>query len=286
MLPEITIVTPSYNQGQFLEETICSVLSQNYPRLEFIVVDGGSTDNSVEIIRRYAAKIDYWLSEKDRGQSDALWKGFSRAKGELLGWLNSDDIFYPSALRIIGEAYEANRGSLVAGNVSVFFDHDRNDARTIRQQNLNKLDMIAAWRRKAIYSQPGVFFPRAAYEQAGGIDRSLRWIMDRDLMIRMLRTHEVKYVPETIAGARLHEAAKTCAQAGNQSAEVFEVSRRYWSELGYSERACRFYSVLGLGRSALGRIYHRDPRALPALLGGMAKMAKGDVVGNGFAHQS
>jgi glycosyltransferase involved in cell wall biosynthesis len=285
LLPKISIVTPSYNQGQFLEETIRSVLSQNYPRLEFIIMDGGSTDNSVEIIQRYAPKIDYWVTEKDNGQADALRKGFARATGELLGWLNSDDIFHPHALLAIGETYEAYSNCLIAGNVSVFSGSQSIHSHTIRQRNLNQLDMIEAWTRRATYSQPGVFFPRAAYQQAGGVDPTLRWIMDRDLMIRMLRTHEVKYVERTVAGARLHAAAKTCAQAGHLCAEVFQVSRRYWNELSYSERACRFYSVLGLGRSALGRIYHRDLRALPALISEMTKMATGNFVRNEFAHQ-
>lgn len=286
MLPKITIITPSYNQGCFLEETIRSVLSQDYPRLEYMILDGGSLDGSVEIIQRYADRIDYWISEKDGGQSDALKKGFARATGELMGWLNSDDIFHPGALRAIGEAYQANPGCMVAGNVSVFSGEDQETLRTIRQQNLEEHEMIAAWRRKAVYSQPGVLFPRDAYIQAGGVDASLRWIMDRDLMIRMLKTHKVNYVDKTVAGARLHAAAKTCAEAGNLCAEVFQVSRRYWKTLGCSERACRFYSLLGLGRSALGRVYHRDPRALPPLLTEMANMATGRYTTSSFAHNS
>src|SRR6266568_6466389 len=102
MLPAITIVTPSYNQGAFIEQTVRSVLSQDYPRLQYIVMDGGSTDCSPDIIRRYANQLDYWISEQDKGQSDALKRGFCRAAGDLLGWVNSDDILYPGALWRIG----------------------------------------------------------------------------------------------------------------------------------------------------------------------------------------
>ena len=104
MLPSITIITPSYNQGKFLEEAICSVLSQNYARLQYMIIDGRSTDCSRDVIGRYANKLDYWISEKDHGQSEALGKGFCRATGDLLGWLNADDILYPGALRRVGES--------------------------------------------------------------------------------------------------------------------------------------------------------------------------------------
>lgn len=159
MLPAISIVTPSYNQGDFLEEAICSVLSQNYPRLQYMVIDGGSTDCSRDVISRYSSKLDYWISEKDRRQSDALRKGFSRATGDLLGWLNSDDILYPGALRRVGEAYEASAACIIAGNVVVFSEGKPQKSRIIRQRHLNVRDMVAIWTGRACYSQPGTFFP-------------------------------------------------------------------------------------------------------------------------------
>ncbi|NVO00781.1 MAG: glycosyltransferase, partial [Geobacteraceae bacterium] len=106
--PKITIVTPSYNQGRFLEKTILSVLDQGYPNLEYIVIDGGSTDESVEIIKKYADRLTYWVSEPDRGQSHAINKGFERATGEIFGWLNSDDWYHPGALQAVAEAFAAN----------------------------------------------------------------------------------------------------------------------------------------------------------------------------------
>ncbi len=271
MLPTITIVTPSYNQGHFLDEAICSVLSQAYPRLQYMVIDGGSTDSSRDVIARYSSKLDYWIIQKDRGQSDALRKGFSRASGDLMGWLNSDDILYPGALQRIAKAYEANPGSIIAGHVAVFSER-KSCEWIIKQRHLSVHDMVAIWTGKACYSQPGVFFPRQAYQRAGGIDVALHLCMDHDLMNRMLRTHSVAYVNEIIAGARLHPQSKTCSQAGAQIAEAYEVSRRYWAEIPYPAIACRFFSLLGLGRCALGRLYHRNPSALGPVILEITKM--------------
>lgn len=275
MLPIITIVTPSYNQGAYLAEAIRSVLSQNYPKLQYLVIDGGSTDGSRSVIERYESKLDYWVCERDSGQSDALRKGFARARGGLLGWLNSDDVLYPGALQRIAAACEANPGSIIAGNVMVLNQEKPWQSRVIRQRRLNVHDMTAIWAARRSYSQPGVFFPREAYEKAGGIDVALHQCMDLDLMVRMLRDFPVAYVDDIIAGARLHPASKTCSQAGAQVAEAYAVSRRYWSELPYSTAACRLFSVFGLGRCALGRLRHGNPGAFGAIARQMLNVAAG-----------
>lgn len=257
----ITVVTPSYNQAAFIEETLESVLRQECSLLQYIVIDGGSTDGSREIIQRFSHRLHYWVSEKDQGQPDALRKGFAKASGDILGWINSDDILCEGALARIGDAYGKNPRSIIAGDVAVLDENGRVQ-RIIRQRNLNVIDMVACWTGRATYCQPGVFFPREAYLAAGGIDVNLHYCMDRDLMIRMLRMCDVVYLGATVAGARLHPQSKTCSRAGAEISEAYEVSHRYWNQLRLGPISCRALSLGGLCRCALGRIYHRDFRAL------------------------
>ncbi|MBZ0305900.1 MAG: glycosyltransferase, partial [Anaerolineae bacterium] len=124
LYPRITVVTPSYNQGQYLEATIRSVLSQNYPNLEYIVIDGGSTDTSTAIIQKYADQLAYWVSEKDRGQTHAINKGFQRGTGEVMGWLNSDDILLPGTLHAVGRAFAQDSSLKVVSGFRHFIDAD------------------------------------------------------------------------------------------------------------------------------------------------------------------
>jgi glycosyltransferase involved in cell wall biosynthesis len=276
-LPKVTVVTPSFNQGRFLEETILSIVSQGYPNLEYFVVDGGSTDGSVDVIRKYADRITWWVSEKDRGQTDALIKGFSRATGDALGWINSDDLLETGALEAVGQAYRSNPGSLVAGNVILFSDSTGRE-RLLRPRNLNFEDLVKIWTRKAFFSQPGVFFPRHAYVEVGGLDVSLHYGMDRDLMNRLVRNCPVVYLDRVLARARQHPASKTCSQSGYEVVEACIVSRRYWNDLPPGNpglTACRWWCAAGLLRLACGRAYHAKPKdaihvlsAVPELLSG------------------
>jgi glycosyltransferase involved in cell wall biosynthesis len=248
--PRITVVTPSFNQALFLEQTILSILSQNYPNLEYFVVDGGSTDGSVDIIRKYASDITWWVSEKDRGQTDALIKGFSRATGDVLGWINSDDLLEPGALNAVGRAYRENPGSLIAGNVKLFSDSTGQE-RLVRQRRLNFEDMVKIWTKRSFYSQPGVFFPRGAYVAVGGLDRDLHYCMDHDLMNQVL------------ARGRQHAASKTCSQSGRQVAESCVVARRYMKELpGGGDRFSEWSLKAYILRRAAARLYHRAPTAV------------------------
>ena len=269
--PKISIVTPSFNQGEYLEEAIRSVIRQGYPNLEYFVVDGGSTDDSAKIIQGYADSINWWVSQKDRGQTDALIKGFSRASGDLLGWINSDDLLEPGALAAVAQAYRDNPGSLIAGSV-VLFSHSSRRERLLRPKNLNFGDMIRIWERKFFFSQPGVFFPRQGYVQSGGLDENLSYCMDLDLMIRLSRLCPVIYLDEVLARARQHPASKTCSQSGDMVAESCAVARRYLTEAGGPNRAAARWQLKAYtARRILARVYHGAPGAVWPLLKELAR---------------
>jgi glycosyltransferase involved in cell wall biosynthesis len=178
----ISVVVPSYNQAEFLDETLRSILSQDYPEFEVIVIDGGSKDHSVDVIRQYEKRLAYWCSEPDEGQSHAIAKGMALAKGEVVGWLNSDDVLLPGALQRVGAAV-ARRGSSDA----VFHGgHKVIDERgTVMELNLAPPELPWCTRRLGpVICQPGSFFGRRAYQQVGGVDTGLQYGMDLDLWLR------------------------------------------------------------------------------------------------------
>ena len=239
--PRVSIVTPSYNQGRFIEETIRSVLLQGYPNLEYIVIDGGSTDGSVEIIRRYEEWLAYWVSESDSGQTEAINKGFARATGEILGWLNSDDLYEPGALLAVGEAYRDHPGCIIAGHV-LNFDVGAGEEWCTRQQGLAFETVVKFWEGRSVYHQPGLFFPRLAYEEVGGMDESLPYVMDYDLLCLLLQRCQVAYVDRILAKFRLHDTSKTMTvrPLGSFGMERYQCSRRYWHLLAsVDESACK-----------------------------------------------
>ncbi|RLF26835.1 MAG: glycosyltransferase, partial [Thermoplasmata archaeon] len=178
MWPRITIVTPSYNQGRFLEETILSVINQDYPNLEYFIIDGGSNDNSVDIIKKYEDKIDWWVSEPDEGQSDAINKGFSKATGDFLTWVNSDDILLPGALDTVCKVVKENPSvQWIAGN-TVWIDADGKIIRCSRLPNysrlLSKMGLL-------VVGGPSTFFARSLYKTVKGLRLDLFFAMDIDL---------------------------------------------------------------------------------------------------------
>ncbi|NIP53053.1 MAG: glycosyltransferase [Phycisphaerae bacterium] len=209
--PRISIVTPSYNQGKFLERTILSVLNQNYPNLEYIVIDGGSTDKSKEIIKKYEKYMAYWVSEKDDGQADALRKGFDRGSGKIFAYLNSDDVYLPGTLlRIAGIFRNSPSENVVYGNKYLIDEQDK----IIGERRLtpyipfvSKLGFL--YGGFGIY-QPASFWTRDLYCHVGEIDTSLQHCMDNDLFVRYaLAGAKFKFVREFLTGSRIHPDSKT-----------------------------------------------------------------------------
>jgi glycosyltransferase involved in cell wall biosynthesis len=205
-LPRISIVMPSFNQGQFLEEAICSILDQRYPNLEFMILDGYSTDNSREIIENYASSLAYWRSEPDRGQSDAIAQGLARAQGDLLGWVNSDDALLPDSLNAIAQAFrEHPRGGLFGGNYILFDKYGR-------ITRCKKHPSNAGWFAKHgvfAFNPPGSFFKRRDYEAVGGLRTDLHYVMDNDLFLRMIaQGTQYVHVDQYLSVFRQHEDQK------------------------------------------------------------------------------
>ncbi|QDU60976.1 Hyaluronan synthase [Planctomycetes bacterium Pan216] len=209
-LPKIGLVVPSYNQGRFLEEALSSIFDQNYPNLEVAVIDGGSTDNSVEIIRRYESKLVYWRSEPDGGQSAAINEGMNHCQGEVVGWLNSDDFYHNDSLWTLARAFRAHpdRG-LYIGNGMRYTDATETYAPFARHH-------MALNRHALLYGldyilQPATFFSRRAWDDVGGLDESLRFCMDWDLFLRISRRWPAVIVNEYLACSREYEETKTAS---------------------------------------------------------------------------
>jgi glycosyltransferase involved in cell wall biosynthesis len=208
-LPRISLVTPSFNQGAFLEETIRSVLAQGYPNLQYIIMDGGSTDETVEVIRKHADHISFWVSEKDRGQSHAINKGLLHCTGEIFNWINSDDLLLPGALWAVAEAWMRQPGSIVSGNTEFFNQAGPCGRSKACGQTLR--NFVRFWEAREFgWSQPSTFLPLAAVRAVGGIREHLKYCMDYDLMVRLLAGGTpVTYVDQMLARFRLHETSKT-----------------------------------------------------------------------------
>ncbi len=223
--PRVGIVTPSYNQAQFIEETLRSVLLQGYPNLEYIIIDGGSTDGSVDIIRKYEPWLAWWVSEPDRGQSDALNKGFGRATGQIVAWLNSDDVYEPDAIRTSVEYMTRHPDTaLVYGDCRISDESGVSPSLWLAAEFTMESQVLANQ-----IPQPTAFMCRSVLSEVGWMDATLHYAMDYDLWLKIARNHRVECVPGVRARFRVSAGAKTVTQAAKFAPEVAGILERFLS---------------------------------------------------------
>jgi glycosyltransferase involved in cell wall biosynthesis len=279
-LPLLSVVTPSYNQAQYLEETIQSVLRQDHPCVQYITMDGGSTDGSVDIIRKYGDQMAYWESNPDSGQPQAINKGMAHATGSLLTWINSDDLLLPGALTLAASAHRANPEAILLGDV-VHFSASEAFAFAVRQHNVSLQNVVAHWRSGWVWNQPGTFIPRSVWERIGALDEALRYTFDRDWLCRaLLAGIPVVYLGQLVAAFRLHDGSKTMGEATHWGEEQMLVTRRYahclprLSPTEVEAAHCLFESIIRLSflnaadwdgqeaRRQLRQALHKRPRVM------------------------
>jgi glycosyltransferase involved in cell wall biosynthesis len=225
--PRISIVIPSLNQGRFIEETICSILAQEWPDLELIVIDGGSTDETLDIIRKHAASIAFRISEPDRGQADAINKGLRQATGDIVTWFGADDVYANGIFAAVAVAWRRNSNAIYAAPVANFYARGREQL--VRPFGLSIENVVQYWKRQSRWHDPGLFWSRAVIDAVGELDESLHYAFDFDFLVRALQHALVEYVDRVAAGFRLHKTSKSIAQTESMMAETAAVSRRYWA---------------------------------------------------------
>ena len=236
-LPKISIVTPSYNQGEYLEQTILSVLGQQYPNIEYIIIDGGSTDNSVEIIKKYEDQIHYWVSEKDEGQSHAINKGFSIATGDILGWLNSDDLYMPGTLSYIAAAIDSAADGIYFGNCIHF--RETNGGLVSSGSNVTGAHEHSELAFTDYIIQPSTFWPKKTWEKIGPLIENLHFGFDWEWFLRAQKLGVAfTGLNKCLSMYRFHDAHKSGSGGQVRQKELTKVYDMY------DVRAGRLYRKL------------------------------------------
>lgn len=234
--PKISIVTPSLNQGQFIEETIRSVLLQGYPDFEYIIIDGGSTDRSVEVIKKYEKWLTYWVSEPDKGQSHAINKGFAKATGEIYAYINSDDLYERNAFGVVAPIFsKSDKPQLVAGECIIFDGSiDKWIFKPWWPQNLS---YFISKTYSSTFGQPSSFWSKKIFDEVGGFDESLHYCFDREFFLRVgLTDVSPHFIPARIARFRKHSKSKSINQEIRFHEESISITRKYASACGVSDK--------------------------------------------------
>lgn len=258
--PLVTIVTPSFNQARFLEQTMRSVLEQDYPNIEYMVVDGGSTDGSVDLIRKYADKLTWWVSEKDHGQAEAINKGFANAKGEIIAWINSDDYYMPGAISSAVKALvDHPEVGLVYGNVRVV-DESEKLLNQLIYGNWGLADLMSF----RIIGQPSVFIRRAVLEKVGYLDQSYHLLLDHQLWIRLASEGGMRYFPSLWASAHYHEDCKNQAMAASFGSEARRIVQWMQTSDQFHDLFCQNQKRILAGAERLNAFYLLDAKEYPA----------------------
>ena len=232
---KISVVTPNFNGARFLEETICSVLGQDYPNLEYIICDGGSTDESVSIIRRYADRLAYWVSEADAGQPSAINKGLRMSTGDIVAFLNSDDLYRPGALKSVADAFQHDGTiSWLAGRC----DQIGENGNLISVVAPQDTDSVSDWLIFNRTPQPSTFLRRAVIEQAGLFREDLQYSFDKEYWIRLVSLgYKLTIHPHALAAFRLHPESKTCAEPVRMLDEDVRIFNEYAGRIRSHDRS-------------------------------------------------
>jgi glycosyltransferase involved in cell wall biosynthesis len=229
VLPRISIITPSFNQGEFIRATIQSVLSQNYPDLEYWVMDGGSTDQTVDILRACGPEVR-WVSEKDNGQADAINKGFARSTGDIVAWLNSDDTYLPGALEFVGGYFARHPNVDVVYGDGYYVDRQGTLSEPYRTFDFSWESFV----HECYICQPTVFFRRRVLDQVGGLDAKLRVALDYEFWMRLFRRHPPVRLPRFLATSRMYADNKTLSQRKTAYREIIQIVRKHYGYVPYS----------------------------------------------------